>query len=256
MRSLHASGAGLCAMGVFAGIALLAADFKTLTSPRDPTPRVSEPAALVPLHSYKTWSLFLVNNPSWAVSESNAKLRSLYDEFEAFGKAIGPDHVTIWFWSTNRVNFNPFTEDTDQETSAGKRLFGAQKLLPMNRAVDVARSAKFCEKLHLPPSSGPYVLVTNVYPGEGRMDDPSTFLPTPLESHYTISLNNKSADEIMQVLSRVADKITADRLRELDTNSASWWEGWTRAFVSIRQTLASLRISVRIKTPWSEVNIS
>jgi len=32
----------------------------------------------------------LINNPQWLVTESNEKIKSLYDQFEAFGEAIGP----------------------------------------------------------------------------------------------------------------------------------------------------------------------
>jgi hypothetical protein len=59
--------------------------------------------------------------------ESNEKIKRLYDEFEAFGKAIGPDHVAVWFWSKNV----------------------ARESVPFHEAVDVARSARFCEKLKL-----------------------------------------------------------------------------------------------------------
>src|SRR5215510_10002830 len=79
--------------------------------------------------SYKSWSLFLVNNPQWLVSESNEKIKKLYNQFEAFGRAIGDDHVAVWFWSKKAL----------QDPSYYK-------------AVDVTRSAAFCKKLNLPPS--------------------------------------------------------------------------------------------------------
>ena len=122
----------------------------------------SQPHEPIPQNPYRTWSLFLINNPQWLVTESNEKVKSLYDQFEAFGEAIGPNQVAVWFWS-------------------GKT----------QRDVDVARSVEFCEKLKLPPSGGPYILVTSDYPGKGLMSDPSSLLPTPLKSYYTVSLNNK-----------------------------------------------------------------
>jgi len=106
--------------------------------------------------------------------------------------------VAVWFWS----------QDDLQDSFYYK-------------AVDVIRSAEFCEKLQLPPSNGPYILVTTEYPGTGLLNDSSTFLPTKLKSYYIVSLNNKSADEVMLLLTRIADKITADRLPDLNSNSES-----------------------------------
>ena len=168
----------------------------------------------------------MINNPQWLVTESNEKIKSLYDQFEAFGEAIGPNQVAVWFWS-------------------GKT----------QRDVDVARSVEFCEKLKLPPSGGPYILVTSDYPGKGLMSDPSSFLPAPLKSYYTVSLNNKSADEIMQLLTRIADKVTADRLADLDSSSTGWWSGWQRSFEGIRGFLSNRQMTVSIKTPFSDVQI-
>ena len=196
--------------------------------------------ALAPLYTpktpipqgYKTWSLFLINNPQWVVAESNDKVKRLYDQFEAFGRAIGRDHVAVWFWSG----------DIRQDSFYYK-------------AVDVIRSAEFCEKLNLAPSGGPYILVTSDYPGTGLINDASTFLPTPLKSYYTVSLNNKSADEIMQLLTRVADKITSDHLPDLGSGSEGYWSAWQRAFETIRDFLSNRQMTVTIKTPVSDIEI-
>lgn len=200
--------------------------------------------------------MFLINNPQWLLAESNEKIESLYDQFEAFGGAIGQDHVSVWFWSTNRIRLNGpnfwLDEETDIDTSKGLH---APWFVSLNRAVDVARSAKFCEKLKLPPSGGPYLFVTNEYPGEGLIGEPSTFLPTPLKIYYTVSLNNKSSDEIMQLLTRLADKITSDRLSELDSSSGGWWIAWQRAFEGIRGFLSARQMTVTIKTPLGEIKI-
>ena len=85
----------------------------SLSGPKVPIPK-----------DYKTWSLFLVNNPQWVVAESNDKVKKLYDQFQAFGRAIGRDNVAVWFWS----------QDNLQDSFYYK-------------AVDVIRSAEFCEKL-------------------------------------------------------------------------------------------------------------
>jgi hypothetical protein len=188
-------------------------DYKIMPNTRTPIPK--EPFPIRPRLSteqlfFKTWSLFLI-----ALAQSNDRIKSLYDQFEAFGGAIGPDNLAVWFWPEN-----VFPE----------LLF---------KGVDVDRAAVFCTKLKLPPSGGPYILVTSDYPGEGLIDDPSSFLPTPLKSYYSVSLNNKSADEIIQLLTSVADKITADRLSDLDSSSVGWWIWWRRMFEGIRGFLSS-----------------
>jgi hypothetical protein len=190
------------------------------------------PKAPIPREPYRTWSLFLINNPQWVVAESNDRIRKLYDLFEAFGKAVGRDHVAVWFWSQN-IWSDPF----------------------YYKAVDVIRAAQFCEKLKLAPSGGPYVLVTSEYPGTGLINDPSTFLPTDLRQHYVLSLNNKSADEIMQVLTQLADRIVANRLSDLSSVSQDYWTAWQRAFEAIRDFLSKRQMTVTIKTPVTEVQI-
>ena len=162
----------------------------------------------------------------------NEKVKKLYDQFEAFGRAIGRDHLAVWFWSQN------IWQDSFYYKS-----------------VDVIRSAAFCEKLKLAPSNGPYILVTTEYPGAGLINDSSTFLPAGLKSYYIVSLNNRSADETMQLVTRVADKIIANRISELPSTSEDYWRSWQRAFESIRDFLVDRQIAITIKTPFSEVQI-
>ena len=190
------------------------------------------PKTPIPKEPYKSWSLFLINNPQWVVAESNDKVRKLYDQFEAFGRAIGRDHVAVWFWSQN------IWQDSFYY-----------------KAVDVIRSAAFCEKLKLAPSGGPYILVTTEYPGTGLINDSSTFLPTGVQHFYTVSLNNKSADEVMQLLTRLADGIVSNRLADLNTASQDYWSGWQRTFEAIRDFLSNRQMTVTIKTPVSEIQV-
>jgi hypothetical protein len=190
------------------------------------------PKAPIPKGSYKTWSLFLINNPQWVVAQNNTKIKQLYDQFEAFGKAIGRNHVAVWFWSQN------IWEDSSYY-----------------KAVDVIRSEEFCEKLQLAPSGGPYVLITADFPGTGLINDSSTFLPTKLQNYSILSLNNKSASEIMDVLSRAADKIVENRISALNASSADYWSSWQRAFEAIREFLSNRQMTVTIKTPTSEIQV-
>lgn len=134
----------------------------------------------------------LARRPNLAGTE---KVKPLYDQFEAFGRVVGPDNLAVWFWTENIW-----------ETKSYK-------------AVDTNRAAMFCEKLRLPPSNSPHILFTNEYPGTGLTNDASTFLLTTAKYSQHWSLNDRSPDEIMQLLTRVADKIVADKLSELDSTS-------------------------------------
>lgn len=193
---------------------------------------VYTPKTPIPKGSYKTWSLFLINNPQWVVAQNNNKIKDLYDQFEAFGKAIGRNHVAVWFWSQN------IWQDSFYY-----------------KAVDVIRSEEFCDKLRLAPSGGPYVLITAEFPGTGLIDDSSTFLPNKLQNYSILSLNNKSASEIMEVLSHAADKIVENHIAELNASSPDYWSGWQRAFEAIREFLSNRQMTVTVKTPTTEIQV-
>src|SRR5262245_29698848 len=53
----------------------------------------------IPRGSYKTWSLFLICNPNWVQPDKSRDLENLYWRFRAFGDAIGPDNLAVWFWT-------------------------------------------------------------------------------------------------------------------------------------------------------------
>jgi len=187
------------------------------------------PKTPIPKGSYKTWSLFLINNPNWLTSPSTDKIKSLYDQLEAFGSAVGPHNLAVWFWK----------EDIRTTESY--------------KAVDTNRAAMFCEKLKLLPSDSPHILFTNEYPGTGLTNDASTFLPTTAKYSQHWSLNNRSPDEIIQLLTRVGDKIFAGKLSELDSASEEYSRGWQRVFEAIRDFLANRQMTVTIKAPLGEV---
>src|SRR5262245_11280846 len=88
----------------------------------------------VPREGYKTWSLFLVCNPTWATSEREQDLVKLYGSFKAFGDAIGEDNLAVWFSTRGSL-----------QTSSPE--------------LDAARSARYCRRLQLKPSLGPYLVI-------------------------------------------------------------------------------------------------
>jgi hypothetical protein len=100
------------------------------------------PTDQIPRDSFKTWSLFLICNPDWAMPEKSADLANLYHRFQAFGDAIGRNNLAVWFWKRPLPIRDPKLAEN----------------------VDVARSAEFCRALGKPPSQGPYLVITEAYP--------------------------------------------------------------------------------------------
>jgi hypothetical protein len=191
------------------------------------------------LRLYKTWSLFLINNPGWITPQSSDKVKVLYVSFEAFGKVIGPDNLAVWF-ASGSSSAKPFTEEPT-----------ANAYLPL----DIDRSVAFCEKLGLPPSQGPYILITTEYPGAGLPAQPDTILPTALKNYEIVRLYNASPDQITRLITGVADQLTVGDVSHLNEQSEPYWRAWQKAFENVRDTLASMKISLKIKTPFFESEV-
>jgi hypothetical protein len=138
--------------------------------------RVAPPEA-IPRNQYKTWSLFLVCNPEWLGPEKAPDLYSLYQQFGAFGRAIGDDHLAVWFWKSRIIENDPKIADK----------------------VDVERSVRFCRKFQLQPSSSPYVFITTSYPDESR-------LVIPKDYAFFELAKMKSAD-ISKLLTKLTDEL-------------------------------------------------
>ena len=183
---------------------------------------------------YKTWSLFLISNPEWLLPEGSDKIAKLYEGFNAFGRAIGPDHLAVWFWSR---------EPSGEDDFVG--------------AVDVTRSSAFCTKLKLPPGKSPYVLITTEYPGEGLLSKyPESFLKP--ENYYLLELGDASASEITELLTELTNQIFTDRLSELEPKSEGFWRGLQRCFEASRDSIVgfSKKIKLTINTVFFTVEIA
>ncbi len=144
---------------------------------------------------YRSWSLFLVCNPEWLATEKVADLDDLFRTFEHFGAAIGDDNLAIWFRKSNfhRTKVAVNVRDT----------------------VDLERSSKFCKAWRLPPSRGPYVVVTTEYPGNDLVDevktiwlDPKIESPSKLrDGNAVLELGNLKPVEIHRLLARITDDL-------------------------------------------------
>lgn len=180
---------------------------------------------------YKSWSLFLICNPAWALPQSEERLWELFSQFRAFGGAIGPTHAAVWFWSRDDIS-EPHT------------------------AIDAVRSSAFCSRLGLSPAKGPYVVVSSDYPGEGKVSDyPESF--AELEDFSVIDLDGRDAAEITQLLSKLVELVVAEEISSVDPGSKDFWSKWRAAFEAAQTTLPALarRIRVSIHTSFFDVEI-
>jgi len=129
----------------------------------------------IPKKPYKTWSLFLVCNPEWLSSERDRDLYGLYKQFQSFGRAIGKDHLAVWFWKSK-----PRRLDRDLADN-----------------IDVERSVDFCEAFNLAPSEGPHLLVVSTYPDATNASGDY--------AHY--ALGAMEPKEISKLLAKLTDQL-------------------------------------------------
>jgi hypothetical protein len=129
----------------------------------------------IPAEGYESWSLFLICSPGWLDANRSGDLASLFGRFQAFGEAIGDDHLAVWFWK--------------EDVARGGDASGAN--------VDVRRAAKYCQKLRLAPSRGPYIVVTNEYPDLTDFPDNTVYTLGVLDSAAIGSLLDQLTDKLL-----------------------------------------------------------
>jgi hypothetical protein len=170
----------------------------------------------IPAEGYDSWSLFLICSPGWLDTNRSADLATLFGRFQAFGEAIGDDHLAVWFWK----------EDVARGGDASQA------------NVDLRRAAKYCQKLRLDPSRGPYIVVTKEYP------DLTDF---PENTVYTLGVLDSVA--IGDLLDRLTDKL----LLPDDASSDSGAGFWIRFLESAQDALA-VPCGVTIKVDAAFIN--
>jgi hypothetical protein len=160
---------------------------------------------------YETWSLFLICNPSWARPDAYEQLENMWQAFTGFGRAIGDNHLAVWFWRR-------------------QPRWGSAELV---EDVDVERATRYCDLYDLRPSRSPHVLVTTSYPTlEGRV-----------EEFGTVELAGGDPQEIEQFLISLADALYADDIASLVPGSESFW---FRLFQAIRAPIRRLGEDVSV----------
>lgn len=85
--------------------------------------------------------------------------------------------------------------------------------------------------------------------------NPETVLPTSLTNYEIVTLNNASADQITQLITGFADQLTTCDVSHLNEQAESYWRVWQKAFENVRNMFASLKITLKIKTPFFESEV-
>ena len=152
----------------------------TVTS-TDPIPRMLAKSGRSSKTPYKTWSLFLVCNREWLSPEKSEDLFDLYEQFQSFGKAIGQDHLAVWFWKSKK------------HTHQGDRGIADN--------IDVVRSVNFCKSFHLKPSEGPHILIVSTYP------DPTKGAANATGHKAVYALGSMEPKEITKLLDKLTDQL-------------------------------------------------
>ena len=199
---------------------VLSQDAVSLITPNTPIPELN----------YKSWSLFLISDADWILSEKNEKIKELYEQFERFGDVIGRDHLAVWFWSQDPRYDNFY------------------------KAIDIIRARAFCKKLDLPPDEGPYVIVTTKYPGAAELSKyPETF-PDSLNNFQVLKLNGLDASETIRLLVNLADKLINTDFDELESDSPGFWKSLYDTSRNVILGFAD-KITVTIKAPGVDVEV-
>lgn len=160
---------------------------------------------------YETWSLFLICNPSWARPDAYERLENMWQAFTGFGRAIGDDHLAVWFWRR-------------------QPRWGTEELV---EDVDVERATRYCDLYDLLPSRSPHVLVTTSHPS----------LDHRVEEYGTVELAGAEPVEIEQFMVSLADALYAGDIASLDPQTESFW---FRLFQALRAPIRRLGEDVSI----------
>jgi hypothetical protein len=187
----------------------------TVISSHDPIP-----------NNYDSWSLFVVCNPGWFLDNNSAQLASLFQQFSAFGAAIGPRNVAIWF-------------STTAPHSGKVEVAGSQ--------YDAARASEYCGYYRVLPSQSPFVIVTTRYPD----------MKQPPAHYYRMSLDGADTTTTIKLLQAVADQIVVTGLMQKELDSDQYWSTWEQIARQVTNGGGRLfdRLAITIDTSFLKVEL-
>lgn len=176
---------------------------------------------------YQTYSLFLICNPQWLDQDKRADLHNLYNQFKNFGRAIGDDHLAVWFWKTQG-------RTRDDNGNLGQ----------LAQDVDVELSVRFCKSWKLKPSASPHLVVTSTYPS-------TSFFSSGLPKNTAVfELGNMAPKDISSLLA----KITDDLIQTGRVSQPSPSGLWVRLLEATQKTINSFGCAWTFKIEAGPVN--
>jgi hypothetical protein len=161
------------------------------------------PTSEIP-QDYSSWSLFLVCNPAWIIQSGDKGVAELFNQYKAFGHAIGPKNLAIWFWKEPAATATAANTDTD-------------------------RSSTYCEKYKLLPSESPHVLVTTRYPND----------PVPGD-RFVVRLNGLAPHDSALALTNLADQLLVTGLNQTGLDASVRWR---KVFAAVGSAVINQSIS-------------
>jgi hypothetical protein len=162
---------------------------------------------------FKSWSLFLVCNPGWVLANGDKGFNELFRQFTAFGHAIGPDNLAVWFSHTEGDSAT--TENTD-----------------------VSRMSTYCMKFGLLPSETPQVVITTNHPDDADV------------GAKIIANLSGDARNSAHVLTDLTDELLKTGLNQPSLNRNDWVRGVAAAVSTVMGSVACYvnKVSISIKT--------
>jgi hypothetical protein len=172
---------------------------------------------------YHTYTLFLICAPGWLRPQFEDRIQDLYEQFNAFGRAIGSEHAAVWFW--------------DKQPKAGSYV----------DAIDVGRSVKYCKQYGLAPSGGPYLLLTTGHPDK----------TTTADGTMQLGLASKTPAEIAQILEKLTDDLVLNGTSTKAPDREGFWRDLQRSFERLQTAVGSMAsgLTFGITTPFFSVSL-
>jgi hypothetical protein len=161
------------------------------------------------------WSLFVVCNPSWILQNGDAGIQDLFRAFIAFGRAIGPDNLAVWFVNTKYPLFEG----------------------PTLESTDIERMSKYCSKFGLIPSTTPQVITVINYPDDNDVG-----------GQFVTNLNGDALDSA-RALTELTDELLETGLDQSTLDESYWHSIAIAASSAMKHASCYLnKVSFSIKT--------
>lgn len=174
---------------------------------------------------FSSWSLFLPCNPRWLAAERAEDLARLNRAYFHFAIVTGPRHAAAWF-----VKPRGGATPADQPSVVGD--------------LDIERSAAYCDRFQLPPSGGPYVVVTTVHPDRWEAAPAGQPASDPL---MVLALDGVPSTQAAELLTELNDQLQRNQLSREALDSKRYWLAWDRALTAMCRYFRDLKVGVSIK---------